>query len=130
MICETVKNRKSIICSALLFFTSQLFAPNCDCSTQFSTVVTYFENNNPAFQKIKTDRKEHQIYIAGVKKLQKQVEQEGDIDRYILYLDSYVSLLKDHHSGIGFNLERKDLGTAELIDQFKRSAAYQKFEYF
>ena len=37
-------------------------------------------------------------------------------------------MLKDHHSGIGFNLERKDLGTAELIDQFKRSADYQKFE--
>lgn len=116
MICQIVMNMKSIIGSTLLFFTSQLCAQNCDCSTQFSTVVTYFENNNPAFQKIKTDRKEHQIYSTGVKKLQKQVEQEGDIDRCILYLDSYVSLLKDHHSGIGFNLERKDLGTADLID--------------
>ena len=72
MICQTVKNMKSIIGSALLFFPSQLFAQNCDCSTQFSTVVTYFENNNPAFQKIKADRKEHQVYLAGVKKLQKE----------------------------------------------------------
>jgi len=128
MINPIVKNMKSLIGSALLFFTPQLFAQNCDCSTQFSTVVTYFENNNPAFQKIKADRKEHQVYIAGVKKLQKQVKKEGDIDRCILYLDRYVSLLKDHHSGIGFNLERKDLGTAELIEQFKHSAGYQKFE--
>jgi hypothetical protein len=119
---------KSLIVSALLILTSHLFAQNCDCSTQFSTVVTYFENNNPAFQKIKTDRKEYRIYLAGVKKLQKEVKQEKDIDRCIVYLDRYVSLLKDHHSGIGFNLERKDLGSAELIDQFRRSADYQKFK--
>jgi Peptidase family S41 len=128
MICQIVKNMKSLIVSAFLFFATQLFAQDCDCATQFSYVVTYFENNNPAFQKIKTDWKEHQVYLAGLKKLLKEVKQETDIDRCILYLDSYVSLLKDHHSGIGFNLERKDLGTAELIDQFKRSAAYKKFE--
>lgn len=119
---------KSLLASTLLFFAMQSFAQNCDCATQFSTVVSYFENNNPAFQKIKADQKEHQVYLSGVKKLQKEAKKERDTDRCIQYLDRYVFLLKDHHSGIGFNLERKDLGTAELIDQFKHSAAYQKFE--
>jgi hypothetical protein len=103
---------KSLLASTLLFFTPALFGQNCDCATQFSTVVTYFENNSPAFQKIRADQKEHQVYLAGVKKLQKEARKERHIDRCIQYLDSYVYLLKDHHSGIGFNLERKDLGSS------------------
>ena len=115
-----------VLSTALI--ASQAFAQNCDCLSQFSYTVSYYENNNPAFQKIKASRRDLQTYNAGVKKLVNEARKEKDRDRCILYLDQYVALLKDHHSGIGFNLTRIDLSTPELITRFKNSTAYKKFQ--
>src|SRR5690606_33495096 len=45
----------------------------------------------------------------------------------IVPMDKYVALLKDHHSGIGFNLKRKDLSDTAKINAFKKSELYRRF---
>lgn len=118
------------IYSTLLFFliTVQLFGQNCDCSSELSNAISYFENNNPAFQKIKNNPKDYKKYLAESKKIKTAVKHEKDNDQCIVYLDRYVSLLKDHHSDVGYQLKRTDLSTPELIAAFKASKNYLQFE--
>lgn len=108
----------------LLFIASNLKAQMCDCSSQLSYITTYFEENNPAFQKIKNNSKAYQAYIKQLKTLKSVVRLEKDSDKCIIYLVKYVSLLKDHHSDVGFNLKKTDLGTAEYIANYKASKEY------
>ena len=67
-------------------------------------------------------------YHEELKKVQKKAALEKDIDRCIFHLDKYVVLLEDHHSGIGYNLKRKDISSDEKIEAFKNSTEYQRFK--
>src|SRR6476469_5450798 len=100
--------------SMLLLFQNMM-AQDCSCAAQFNFVTNYFEQNNPAFQKIKNDPAGYTIYKAHLKKLRTAANKEKDTDLCIRLLDKYVTLLKDHHSGIGFNLNRKDLGDSTKV---------------
>jgi hypothetical protein len=116
---------KLFLTLALFIFCRQVIAQDCSCAAQLNFVITYFEQNNPAFQKIKNDPGS---YKASVKKLQTAAKKEKDTDLCIRVLDNYVTLLKDHHSGIGFNLKRKDLGDSTKVAAFKSSDAYKGFK--
>jgi hypothetical protein len=119
---------KSFLTVILLVTGFTLSAQNCDCASQLSYTIRYFEENSPAFQKIKNNDKDFTTYAKGILKIRTEAFKEKNTDRCIFYLDRYVRLLKDHHSGIGFNLKKKDLGSAEKIEAFKKSDEYQKFE--
>ena len=112
----------------LLTFQNMMMAQDCSCAAQFNFVTNYFEQNNPAFQKIKNDPAGYTIYKADLKKLRTAANKEKDTDLCIRLLDKYVTLLKDHHSGIGFHLNRKDLGDSIKVAAFKSSAAYRQFK--
>jgi hypothetical protein len=116
---------KLFLTLALFIFCRQVIAQDCSCAAQLNFVITYFEQNNPAFQKIKNDPGS---YKASVKKLQTAAKKEKDTDLCIRVLDNYVTLLKDHHSGIGFNLKRKDLGDSTRMAAFKSSDVYKGFK--
>ena len=106
-----------------------LWAQNCDCSSELAYAVNYFEENNPAFQKIKSDAGALDDYRRQVARIEQEASLEKDPDRCIIHLDRYVKLLKDHHSGIGFNLRREvDMSTPEAIQRFKNSETFQRFE--
>lgn len=107
---------------------SNLFAQNCDCSSQLDFTIKFYEQNNPAFQKIKTNPKAYRLYKKEVEIIKKEAKGQREIDYCIIHLDQYVALLKDHHSDIGFNLNRIDLSTPELINGFKNSEYYQQFK--
>jgi hypothetical protein len=119
---------KSFLTVILLVTGHFLSAQNCDCASQLSYTIQYFEENSPAFQKIKNNDKDYTTYAKGILKIRTEASKEKDPDRCIFYLDQYVGLLKDHHSAIGFNLKREDLGSEEKIEAFKKSDKYQKFE--
>lgn len=119
---------RSIITLGFLLVTVQLFGQNCDCSSELSHVITYFENNNPAFQKIKNNPKDYKKYRKESEKIKTAAKLEKNSDYCIVHLDRYVSLLKDHHSDIGFQLKRTDLSTPELVANFKSSKNYLQFE--
>lgn len=112
----------------LSFFSYNLLGQDCSCQKQLSDVIRYFEENNPAFQKIRKDRKEYKDYRKAVEALKLSSSTVKGPDACLVYLDRYVSLLKDHHSGIGFNLKRIDLGTDQQIADFKASDAYKQFK--
>ena len=118
---------KLLIILFLSFLVTDLFSQDCDCAAQLSYSISYYEQNNPAFQKIKAHSKSYAAYISQVKKIKTDAQKQTDIDLCIIYLDRYVALLKDHHSDIGFNLKRTDLSTAALIDEFKNSEKYQQY---
>ncbi len=107
-----------------------LSAQSCDCVAQFRFVKSYYEKNNPAFQKIKTDTKTYQAYAADVQGLTKKIKKEVSIERCIVWLEKYVTLLKDHHSGIDINIKRLqlDFNSPEVIDSFKKTNAYRAFK--
>lgn len=111
----------------LLVSTFSLFSQNCPCEEQLNYTIHYFEQNNPAFQKIKSDKQLHKIYLADVKKIKSELIRDKTKDNCIIYLEKYVSLLKDHHSSIGYHLIRKPLGSTEQIVNFKNSETYKSF---
>lgn len=105
-----------------------LLAQDCSCAGQLDNIIIYFERNNPAFQKIKTNPEDHKAYKKELKKVRKEARSVEDADQCILYMERYVALLKDHHSGIGFNLKRTDLSTDKQINELKSSKEYLKFK--
>ena len=119
---------KSLNTLFLCFFLSNLFGQNCDCSSQLDFTIKFYEQNNPAFQKIKISPKAYNIYIKQVQKIKQEAQYQKEIDYCIIYLDQYAALLKDHHSDIGFNLSRIDLSTPDLVADFKKSENYQRFK--
>ena len=119
---------KLFISIYLLLISMASPAQDCDCGSEYDYVVQYFEANSPAFQKIKNNAKEYDDYKKAKAALSEKATSEKDHDHCIVYLDQYVSLLKDHHSGIGFNLKRKDLGSDEKIASFKTSDSYKQFK--
>lgn len=110
---------------ALMAFS--VFGQDCDCKSQLSYVIKYYEENNPAFQKLENDAEEAKKYNSEKAKLLEKARLEKDDDACIIHLDRYVSLLKDHHSDIGFQLKRIDLSSPELIAAFKTSERYRQF---
>lgn len=112
----------------MCFFVFKLFGQSCDCASQLDFTIQFYEKNNPAFQKIKSNPKSYSNYKKAVKKIKIAANAQNIIDYCIIQLDEYVALLKDHHSEIGFNLERMDLSTPELIADFKNSANFKQFE--
>ncbi len=111
----------------LCFSAGFVLGQQCDCLSQLSFVINYYEQNNPAFQKIKVNPASHKLYLREVQKIKKEAGSLSAIDPCIISLDRYVGLLKDHHSEIGFNLKRTDLGTQEKIADFKKSASYRGY---
>lgn len=103
-------------------------AQQCDCASQLSFVVNYYEKNSPAFQQIKAHPKAFKFYAEELKKINYKAAKEKEIDRCIFHLDKYVALLQDHHSSIGYDLKRRDLSSEEKINTFKNSAEYKNFQ--
>lgn len=116
-----------ILTLLLIVFVYSLTSQNCTCESQLNYTIQYFEKNNPAFQKIKTNKASYKAYLTDMKKIKAELISDKNIDNCIIYLEKYVSLLKDHHSSIGYQLSRKPLGTAEQIAAFKNSATYKSF---
>lgn len=111
------------------FLTIHSFAQDCNCSTQFEFVKKYYEENNPAFQTIRSDRKLLKAYTDSVAQISRRVAKEQRNDLCNIYFIQYVNLLKDHHSGIELNLQRvADFSSQQGIDSFKLSAKYHSFE--
>lgn len=119
---------RTLLSVCLFLFFQSLQAQDCSCASQLSFVTNYYEQNNPAFQKIKNDPQSLTNYKASVRKLQMAAKKEKDLDLCIRVLDQYVRLLKDHHSSISFNLKRKDLGDAGKVAAFKNSKEYLQFK--
>jgi hypothetical protein len=119
---------KLLLTLTLVFLSRLLMAQTCSCTTQLNYVINYFEQNNPAYQKIKDDTGLYSNYKAAVKKLQTDAKKEKDLDLCIRVLEHYVGLLKDHHSGIGFNLKRKDLTDSTKVAAYKNTATYLEFK--
>jgi len=111
-------------------FIVNLAAQDCDCLSQFSFVKTYYENNNPAFQKLKNDPAEFSNYEEQVKKLTRKIGKEKSNDRCRIYFEKYITLLKDHHSGIDYNISRLpvDLTSRQSLDSFKSTPSYKAFK--
>ena len=118
---------KLFISTCFILLSLVATAQDCNCEKEYDYVVGYFEANSPAFQKIKINDKEHSEYQKAEASLRIKAKAETDHDHCIVYLDEYVNLLKDHHSGIGFNLKRIDLGSDEKIASFKSSEIYKQF---
>ncbi|HVG16681.1 MAG TPA: S41 family peptidase [Chitinophagaceae bacterium] len=117
--------------TAILFLLPvYLWAQTCDCLAQFSFVKGHYEKNNPAFQKIKNDTKAYRQYAAEVQALDKPIRKETSSERCIVWLEKYVALLKDHHSGININLKRLqlDFNSPSVIDSFRKTDAYRSFK--
>jgi hypothetical protein len=110
-----------------LFLLASLVATaqDCDCMSEFDFTKNYYEANSPAFQKIKNTRKSYLKYLKEVKSVRRELKR-SPLDCF-LYLDKYIGLLKDHHSGLGYNLKRMDLTTNELIAKFIESTKYKNF---
>ena len=51
---------KTLFTFGLTLLTIVVFGQDCDCKSQLTYVINYYENNNPAYQKIKKDVKESQ----------------------------------------------------------------------
>ncbi|HZF63804.1 MAG TPA: S41 family peptidase [Chitinophagaceae bacterium] len=105
-------------------------AQSCDCITQFSFVQNHYERNNPAFQKIRQDSKLYREYAAKVRTLNRKASRETSPGRCNVWLDLYVALLKDHHSGVDINLKRLhlDFNSAAVLDSFRNTIAYKSFK--
>ncbi len=105
-------------------------AQECDCLSQFLYIKNYIENNNPAFQSLKSNYEEYENYRKQVKVLTDLTGKEKSIDRCAIYLEDYFLLLKDNHSGIDLNISRLpiDLNSQRSIDDFKQTKNYQSFE--
>lgn len=118
---------KTILTIFIFSTTFSLFGQDCDCRFELSYIIKYYEDNNPAYQKIKSTAKDNTKYEIEKAKLLRQAKQEKSLANCIILLDRYVNLLRDHHSDIGYNLKRIDLSTPELISSFKASEKYQQF---
>lgn len=117
-----------LILIVMLFCNSRIISQNCNCLSQFDYVITYFEANNPAYQKLKSSNTDLRIYTGKKSALRKEVIRNKDKNRCIVYLEKYVELLKDHHSNITYKLKRIPLSTPEQITEFKNSSGYQSFK--
>ncbi len=122
--------KKLIPFPIIFLFPFYLSAQNCECIEQFSFVKSHYENNNPAFQKIKNDKEAYQEYAAEVRDLTKKIEKETSPERCNIWFEKYVELLKDHHSGIDLNLKRLeiDFNSSEEIESFRNTIDYRSFE--
>lgn len=118
---------KLVFAFLLIIFTKKVLSQDCDCLSQFKYVKDYYENNNPAFQKIKSNKKNLKIYSTEVKKILEEINLKNPVETCPTFFDKYIALLKDHHSGIGYNLIRLDFSTDSLIGNFKKSSGYNEF---
>jgi hypothetical protein len=121
---------KLILIPIILLLPFYLLAQSCDCIVQFNFVKSHYEKNNPAFQKIKNNTKAYREYAAEVQALTKKIKNESSSERCIIWLEKYVILLKDHHSGIDINLKRLqlDFDSPHVLDSFRKTTAYQSFK--
>jgi hypothetical protein len=101
-------------------------AQDCNCMSEFDFTKNYYEANSPAFQKIKNTRKSHLKYLEEVESIRKELKRSRS--DCFLYLNKFIGFLKDHHSGLGYNLKRVDLTTNELIAKFKEGTQYKNFK--
>lgn len=97
---------KALIITSLVLLSNLVYAQDCTCSSQFQFVKDYFEQNNPAFQKIKNDADQLAHYKSAVLELEKEMIAESSQDRCNIYFEHYIDLLKDNHSEIGFAINR------------------------
>jgi hypothetical protein len=116
---------KLILAAPLFLLPFYLSAQSCECPAEFSFIKSYYEKNSPAFQKIKNDTAAYQQYTAGVQALANEIKKATSPERCMLSLEKYVTLLKDHHSGIDLNLKRLpvDFNSPKVIDSFRKTVA-------
>jgi hypothetical protein len=122
---------KSMLISFCMLMTAlHLSGQQCDCLSQFSFVRTYYETNNPAFQKIKSNEPDYKFYAEQLTRLLKEIRKDKSSNRCQLYLNRYVELLKDHHSGIDIKIQRLniDFNSQKSIDSFKLTENYKSFK--
>ena len=122
---------RSVSLTILLSLTwLKVHAQDCACSSQFLYVKSYIESNNPAFQTIKNNDSVYQNYKKQVRILTDLTRKEKSIDRCIIHLEDYFSLLRDNHSGIRPNLSRLpiDFSSQSSIDDYKLTDSYRSFE--
>jgi hypothetical protein len=119
---------KLILVLILMLQTRFALSQDCDCFSQFKFVKDYYENNNPAFQKIRSNKKSFSLYTSSVKKISTEIRLKNPGETCTLYFDKYINLLKDHHSGIGYNLKRLDFSTENKIAEFKKTSEYNLFK--
>jgi hypothetical protein len=115
----------------ILFLLSAVntFGQECSCADQFKFVKSYYEENNPAFQKIKADKQLHDRYTRSAAQIAGKISKEKNTDLCNIYFNEYLKLLKDHHSKIEQHFERKvDLSSPAAADSFKRSDTYRSFK--
>jgi len=119
---------KSFLVFILIMLTQAAQSQECDCFSQFKYVKAYYENNSPAFQKIKNNEKSFRAYSSKVKEISAEIRLKKPDETCSLYFDKYIFLLKDHHSGIGYNLKRHDFSIENSVEDFKKSNEYNLFK--
>jgi hypothetical protein len=73
---------------------------SCDCKEQILFVINYIETNNPAYQKLKGNKKEHAQYLKTKVNLIEKSNMIKDTLVCLNQLSDYLTLIKDHHTSI------------------------------
>ncbi len=104
-----------------------MYAQECDCINQYDFVRNYYESNNPAFQKIKSNKANYKSYLNDSKKISVEIKKVQSNSLCSSFLDKYIALLKDHHSSLGYNLKQLPFNTFDEVQKFKESANYKRY---
>lgn len=73
---------------------------SCMCHEQMKFVIEYIEANNPAYQKIRTNKRENKKYTLNKLSLVERSKFETDTIKCLQWLKEYVTSIKDHHTNI------------------------------
>ncbi len=117
------------VCFASLICLPALQSQSCHCASLFEEVKGYFENNNPAFQKIKADPEALEAYMSAVNELTTEIATETSEDRCNVYFSRYINLLHDHHSSVDVLPSRLNLNLNDpaVLDSFRHTESYKGF---
>ncbi len=102
-----------------------LFAQDCDCLHEFEFVKNYMEENHPG---LNSGTRNTSAYRIGVIRIEKEIIKVKPGRDCNLYLNEYLLLAKDHHTGIGFSIpeiKRFDTKSKEAFDSFYKSSAFR-----
>ncbi len=114
--------------ACLLFFTilfmGRALAQNCDCEKELDFVRSYMERNHPG---LNSGTKKTTAYKNGLAAIRKEIRLKKPGADCNLYLEDYISLLKDHHAFIRTVIPRvniPDRNSTTAMDSFFHSAAF------
>lgn len=107
------------------FIIASLSAQTCDCEKEFAFVRDYMERNHPG---LNSGTKNTKAYKKGVAELKTEIRKVKPGIECNLYLDEYLSLVKDHHVRIDISIppiKRPDVNSPSAMDSFYHSAAFK-----